>query len=39
MAQSGQLSIELPDANGKVVPYYTYEGYLDEHERHSLKHT
>lgn len=36
---SRQLSIELADSNGKIIPYYTYDGYLDEHDRHSLRHT
>ena len=25
---SDQLTIELPDSNGKIVRYYTYDGYL-----------
>lgn len=30
------LTLDLPDASGKTVPYYTYDGYLEEHDRHKI---
>lgn len=30
------LTVELPDASGKTVPYYTYDGYLEEADRHKI---
>lgn len=34
--RSHLLSVELPDASGKTVPFYTYDGYLEEADRHKL---
>jgi hypothetical protein len=34
--RSHLLSVELPDASGKTVPYYTYDGYLEEADRHKI---
>jgi hypothetical protein len=31
--RSELLSVELPDASGKTVPFYTYDGYLEENDR------
>ena len=37
MAQrSYLLTLDLPDPSGKTVPYYTYDGYLEEHDRHKI---
>lgn len=36
MSHSQLLSVELPDASGKTVPFYTYEGYLEENDRHKI---
>lgn len=30
------LTVELPDASGKTVPYYTYDGYLEEADRQKI---
>lgn len=35
--RSELLSIELPDASGKTVPYFTYDGYLEETDRHKIR--
>lgn len=35
--RSELLSIELPDASGKTVPYFTYDGYLEETDRHRIR--
>lgn len=35
--RSHLLSLELPDASGKTVPYYTYDGYLEENDRHRIR--
>lgn len=35
--RSELLSIELPDASGKTVPYFTYDGYLEEADRHRIR--
>jgi hypothetical protein len=35
--RSELLSVELPDASGKTVPYYTYDGYLEENDRHRIR--
>ncbi len=34
--RSHLLSVELPDASGKTIPYYTYDGYLEEADRHRI---
>jgi hypothetical protein len=34
--RSHLLSLELPDASGKTVTFYTYDGYLEEHDRHKI---
>ena len=36
MSHSQLLSVELPDASGKTVPFYTYDGYLEENDRHKI---
>lgn len=35
--RSELLTVELPDASGKTVPYYTYDGYLEETNRHKIR--
>lgn len=35
--RSELLTVELPDASGKTVPYYTYDGYLEENDRHKIR--
>lgn len=30
------LSVELPDASGKTVTFYTYDGYLEENDRSKI---
>jgi hypothetical protein len=37
--RSRQLTVDLPDASGKIVPFYTYDGYLDEQDRYALRRT
>ena len=32
-ARSELLSIDLPNDQGKTVPFYTYDGYLEETDR------
>lgn len=34
--RSHLLSLELPDASGNTVPFYTYDGYLEETDRHKI---
>jgi hypothetical protein len=36
MSHSQLLTVELPDASGKTVPFYTYDGYLEENDRHKI---
>ncbi len=37
MSQRSQLlSVQLPDKDGKAVPYYTYDGYLEEKDRKKI---
>jgi hypothetical protein len=36
MSHSQLLTVELPDASGKTVPFYTYDGYLEESDRHRI---
>jgi len=31
--RSELITVELPDNTGKVVPFYTYDGYLEEPQR------
>lgn len=35
--RSELLSLELSDASGKTVPFYTYDGYLEENDRHRIR--
>jgi len=35
--RSELLTVELPDASGKTVPYYTYDGYLEENDRQKIR--
>lgn len=35
--RSELLTVELPDASGKTIPYYTYDGYLEENNRHKIR--
>jgi ABC-type lipopolysaccharide export system ATPase subunit len=35
--RSQLLSLELPNETGKTVPFYTYDGYLEEHDRHHIR--
>lgn len=31
------LSVSLPNNEGKTVPFYTYDGYLEENDRHRIR--
>ena len=31
--RSELITVDLPDNDGKVTPYYTYDGYLEENDR------
>lgn len=35
--RSQLLTVELPNAAGKVVPYFTYDGYLEEPARNTIR--
>lgn len=35
--RSELLTVDLPDASGKTVPYFTYDGYLEESNRHKIR--
>jgi hypothetical protein len=35
--RSELLTVELPDASGKTVSYYTYDGYLEEASRLKIR--
>ena len=34
---SGLISVDLPDNKGKVTPFYTYDGYLEENDRARIR--
>lgn len=36
-SKSDLISIELPDASGKTVPFYTYDGFLEENDRTRIR--
>lgn len=31
------ITVQLPDKEGNLVPFYTYDGYLEEPQRHQLR--
>lgn len=35
--RSELISVQLPDNAGNTVPFYTYDGYLEEPERHRIR--
>lgn len=35
--RSELISVQLPDNAGSTVPFYTYDGYLEEPERHRIR--
>ena len=37
MNQAELISLDLPNNDGKNVPFYTYDGYLEEVERNRLR--
>lgn len=37
--RSQLLTIQLPNDHGKLVNYFTYDGYLEEEDRHKIRQT
>lgn len=35
--RSELISVQLPDNSGNTVPFYTYDGYLEEPERQRIR--